>query len=259
MSEAEIEARFLDNITKWQNHLEIQDWNFDVVVFNRNRGRNSYLDIDCDSKKVIFNVIDKWESEDRIKQVINYHMFGLMCRISKIESDRLYLRHIELSDASVEWQIQKDPRVTLFDGYAPITDRVKFIQKLTYMSIDNCTFGIVIKGQKEIIGHVSIRPNFRYDNAAEIGYAIHPDYWNKGYATEVCSALIEFCFNELKVDTVVASHFESNDASSRVMDKVGMEFIEVITKGFEHEVYGKIDLYVHCISRKKYYEETAIL
>lgn len=59
----------------------------------------------------------------------------------------------------------------------------------------------------------------------EIGYALHPDYWNRGYATEALTAVIEELFR-LGFTTVRAGFFEENPASGRVMKKSGMHRIE---------------------------------
>ena len=58
----------------------------------------------------------------------------------------------------------------------------------------------------------------------EVGYALHPDYWNRGYATEALTAVIEDLFR-LGFVTVCAGYFEENPASGRVMEKSGMHRI----------------------------------
>ena len=56
----------------------------------------------------------------------------------------------------------------------------------------------------------------------EVGYAFHPDYWGKGYATEALSAAIPSLFSA-GFDEVIAGAFECNPASLRVMEKSGMK------------------------------------
>ena len=55
----------------------------------------------------------------------------------------------------------------------------------------------------------------------EMGYALHPSVYNKGYATEAFSAMIAHLF-ECGFETVLAAAFEENPASLRVMQKCGM-------------------------------------
>ncbi|WP_084423213.1 GNAT family N-acetyltransferase [Cohnella thermotolerans] len=37
------------------------------------------------------------------------------------------------------------------------------------------------------------------NNNGELGFFIHCDYWNTGFATEACQALIEFGFKQLVI------------------------------------------------------------
>ena len=63
------------------------------------------------------------------------------------------------------------------------------------------------------------------DGTIEVGYALHPDYWNCGYATEALTAVIGELFR-VGFPTVRAGFFEQNPASGRVMEKSGMHRID---------------------------------
>lgn len=56
-----------------------------------------------------------------------------------------------------------------------------------------------------------------------MGYWIGVPYWNKGYATEAASAVIEFGFNEMMLNKIHAHHMGNNESSGKVMIKNGME------------------------------------
>jgi RimJ/RimL family protein N-acetyltransferase len=49
--------------------------------------------------------------------------------------------------------------------------------------------------------------------------------WGKGYATEGARALVRKAFTELDVPRVVATTYEHNGASRRVLEKVGMRIV----------------------------------
>ncbi|MBQ6934288.1 MAG: GNAT family N-acetyltransferase [Clostridia bacterium] len=74
----------------------------------------------------------------------------------------------------------------------------------------------------------------------EIGYVIHPDHQNKGYATEALKAVIEKLF-EQGYAAVSAGIFEDNIASRRVLEKCGFVLID---KTEDIEYQGKMH---HCI------------
>jgi [ribosomal protein S5]-alanine N-acetyltransferase len=64
----------------------------------------------------------------------------------------------------------------------------------------------------------------------EIGWAIVPERWGQGLATELAHASIEVAFGELQLDSVIAYSLVSNGASRRVMEKAGL----VYERDFEH-------------------------
>ena len=57
---------------------------------------------------------------------------------------------------------------------------------------------------------------------AELGWVLDPAYAGHGYATEAVRELLRYCFDDLGVRRVVANCFLGNDASWRLMGRVGM-------------------------------------
>jgi ribosomal-protein-alanine N-acetyltransferase len=58
-------------------------------------------------------------------------------------------------------------------------------------------------------------------NLYEICYALLPQYWGKGYATELVHALLDYAFHLLNLDTVCARTLPGNTASENVLLKTG--------------------------------------
>ncbi|MGX5684869.1 GNAT family N-acetyltransferase [Chryseobacterium cucumeris] len=105
------------------------------------------------------------------------------------------------------------------------------------------TFAIRNK-EDQIIGAIGLHD--RDDDKAELGYWIGIPYWNKGYVTEAAKAIIDFGFNELKLNKIFATHFPHNPASGRIMEKVGMEQEAVLIKEVKKD--GEyFDLVRYCI------------
>ncbi len=78
----------------------------------------------------------------------------------------------------------------------------------------------------------------------EVGYALHPDYHNRGFATEAFGAVIDHLFSN-GFEQVIAGAFEENTASMRVMEKCGMSrtkmTAEIKYRGIMHKcVYYSI-------------------
>ena len=63
------------------------------------------------------------------------------------------------------------------------------------------------------------------DKTIEMGYALHPNYYNQGYATEAMRATMDYLFG-VGFEEVLAGAFEENPASLRVMQKCGMQKLD---------------------------------
>ena len=73
-----------------------------------------------------------------------------------------------------------------------------------------------------LIGAIGLSDIDRIHRHAELGYWIGKPWWNQGYATEACRALLHYTFEELRLHRVYAHHFTRNPASGKVLQKIGM-------------------------------------
>jgi GrpB-like predicted nucleotidyltransferase (UPF0157 family) len=64
-----------------------------------------------------------------------------------------------------------------------------------------------------------------YDRQPEIelAYRLHKQYWGKGYATELASALIKWGFQQLDISKIVAGAEPENIVSQKVLMKAGFD------------------------------------
>jgi RimJ/RimL family protein N-acetyltransferase len=58
----------------------------------------------------------------------------------------------------------------------------------------------------------------------ELGYFLHPDHWDRGYATEAARLLLNFGFGTLDLHRIFATCDPRNVASARVLEKIGMTY-----------------------------------
>ncbi len=59
-------------------------------------------------------------------------------------------------------------------------------------------------------------------NPIEVGWRLRPEHWGKGFATEAGHAMLRFAFHHLDVPEVYAVADPGNQASVRVMQRLGM-------------------------------------
>lgn len=144
-----------------------------------------------------------------------------------IETNRLILREIKHSDARSLFEYSKDERVGPNAGWEPhktIEDSVEFIN----YAIKKRDFGqpgvfaIINKENYKLIGTIEVHSYKEYK--AEIGFVLHPDYWNCGLATEAAKAIIIYAMEILELERLQYCHFTNNEASKKVCQKLEFTF-----------------------------------
>ena len=168
----------------------------------------------------------------------------MLKKATKIQTDRLELKAYsdrELEDLLSIICNDEIKKTFMIPDFETKEDAMKMFHKLKEWSLseEHYEYGIYLKDK--LIGFVN---DVEIDHdMIEIGYVIHPNYKNQGYATEVLSAVLTELFN-IGYNVVKTGVFIENIASRRVIEKCGMK---KINREEDIEYQGKIH---HCI----YYE-----
>ncbi len=145
-----------------------------------------------------------------------------------IETPRFRLREFTLDDASAMQAVVGDLEVVRYMPLGPTTpDDVGnyvrgLIQHAEARDRSAYSLAIVMQGEREVIGAVSLTIDSLVHRRAEIGYVLRRDCWGSGYATEVAGAVVDFAFDHLGMHRVWAVCDPENPSSGRVLEKVGM-------------------------------------
>ena len=101
-------------------------------------------------------------------------------------------------------------------------------------------FAMMVRGERLLIGYCGFYRQIVDDvEEIEIGYRLHPDYWNRGLATEAACAVREYAFTMRKLDRVISLIHPDNHASRRVAEKNGMTLEkEAVFRGFPTLVFA---------------------
>jgi ribosomal-protein-alanine N-acetyltransferase len=83
-------------------------------------------------------------------------------------------------------------------------------------------FAITILPQDTVRGILKLTQEWEAIREWEVGWAIHPDEWGKGYAGEAARQAMNWAFKERNVHRIVAFCHAGNIASVRVTEKLGM-------------------------------------
>jgi len=62
----------------------------------------------------------------------------------------------------------------------------------------------------------------------DVGFALLPSYWSRGYAFEAASAVIAYGRDALRISRIVAIVSPDNSSSIRVLEKLGLRFERMI-------------------------------
>jgi [ribosomal protein S5]-alanine N-acetyltransferase len=149
-----------------------------------------------------------------------------------LETPRLLLRPLELSDAEGMFLLDSNPNVHVYLGNKPvktIAESIGYIENIQnqYKTNGIARFAVIHKESGEFLGWSGIKfiteEENNHINFYEIGYRFREEFWGKGYAYETAKAWYEYAFNELKVDTLYASAHIDNLASRKVLEKIGLK------------------------------------
>ncbi|MDY0214716.1 MAG: GNAT family N-acetyltransferase [Bacilli bacterium] len=148
----------------------------------------------------------------------------------KIATKRLLLRPFSLDDIDDVHAYSSNLNVTKYMEWGPNTyeDTKTFVKSVVRNHHNparlNHDFIVSLKDGK-VIGACSL--NFQeLDKAPSLGWVYHEDFWGQGYGTEVGYALLSYAFKTLKLRKVYATCDKENIGSKRIMEKIGMRFVE---------------------------------
>jgi ribosomal-protein-alanine N-acetyltransferase len=89
---------------------------------------------------------------------------------------------------------------------------------------------VCLKATNEFIGRAGL---FHYYDTEglqrdiEIGYVIHKHHWNKGYASELAVALVDWGFRNLTISRLIALTRRDNIRSQHVLERAGMRYLKM--------------------------------
>lgn len=162
-------------------------------------------------------------------------IFELLAQYRTIETERLLLRPVTLTDAEEMFVYASDIENLRFTF--PVNETIEVTKKNIaeiYLNSPLGRYGIVLKDESRLIGTIDFHHWNISVKRAEIGYCLNKSYWNNGYATEALKALVDLAFNQLGLNCLVAKHDKENIASGSVMKKSGFAFSH-------EEPYAKLD------------------
>ena len=168
-----------------------------------------------------------------------------------IETERLFLRKLELQDEAELASILCDPESMRY--YPNVFSREQVAGWIewnieNYRQYNHGLWAVILKKGNAFLGDCGITmQDIEGRKLPELGYHIKKEYCNQGFATEAAKACIEYAFTALGFDTLYTYTKSDNIPSMRVAEKNGMRFV----KHFQKTVMGvTVDEVLYCIRRQ---------
>lgn len=178
---------------------------------------------------------------------------GIFARLPQLETQRLILRRMNMSDAQDVYAYSRDPQVSqhvLWDAHRSINESRAYLRYIMrqYRNNEPSSWGIEYKQTGQLIGTIGYMWWSRENKSAEVGYSLSRAFWNKGIMTEALREVIRFGFDEMRLHRVEAQHETTNPASGRVMEKIGMRR-EGVLRGRLYNKGAFVDVVLYAILR----------
>ncbi|HUF57529.1 MAG TPA: GNAT family N-acetyltransferase [Thermohalobaculum sp.] len=142
--------------------------------------------------------------------------------IETIRTERLLLRPPRPSDAGALGHYSNDPRLarmtsTIPHPYPPGAADA-FVERAAAGRLDEEVWVMDASPVEwsEVVGVITFRPK-----AAEIGYWVGVPFWGTGFASEAVGGVVDHLFRTRGIDRITAEVQAENEASLRVLGKVG--------------------------------------
>lgn len=148
---------------------------------------------------------------------------------SQLETERLILRPMTQTDFEALHLIFTDANVMAAFNHPLFTGEQ--MQRWLQRNLDHQNefgyglFSVILKETGELIGDCGLE-QMEDQGAAELGYDLRSDFWNRGYATEAAIAVRDYAFDVLCLPRLISLIRVGNLASKRVAEKVGMTLAE---------------------------------
>lgn len=145
-----------------------------------------------------------------------------MLSLERLETERLILREFRESDAEDLYEYAHDPEVGPNAGWKPHESLDESRNVLKYFIESGEVWAIEDKATHKVVGSIGLHKRERegYTFDRELGYALSRAYWGRGLMTEAASAIVDYAFAH-GVKTLLVAHFDGNDRSRRVIEKLG--------------------------------------
>ncbi len=145
-----------------------------------------------------------------------------------IQTERLLLREISYDDVPDLFKIRSNKTAMEFiDRPIAKTEEevINLIEiiKTNQANGEGITWAITLKDEDKLIGTMGYWRYEKKNARAEIGYVLHPDFFNKRICTEALQPIIDYGFKKMNLHSIEANVLAENTASIKLLLKYAFQ------------------------------------
>jgi len=184
-------------------------------------------------------------------------MFFFSKNFFSIESERLVLRFPLRKDFE-NWVVLRKKNEVFLNKWEPKKTeyfyslrsfklRVKWCKE-SFKNQRTLSLFIFLRKEKKLIGGITL-DNIRKGSSqsASLGYWLAYEHTRNGYMTEAMKLIIDYGFNVLKLSRLEAATLPENEASRKLLEKIGFKYegvaqsyLQIYGKWRNHIIYSKL-------------------
>ena len=150
-----------------------------------------------------------------------------------LETERLTLRQLTTDDAEFIFELLNDPSFIQNIGdrnIRALDHAYAYIVNGPVASYAKNGFGLWLVALKETNESIGMCGLIRRENLedVDIGYALLPRFWSKGYASEAAQAAKAYAKDMVGLKRLVAIVDPANEGSIRVLEKLGLRYEKMV-------------------------------
>ncbi len=149
-----------------------------------------------------------------------------------LKTERLILRELTLDDAPFILTLLNEPSFLRFIGdkkVRTLEDARQYMLNGPMASYAQNGFGLCLVELNDSQTPIGMCGLLKREDLPhpDIGFAFLPDFWGKGFAFEAAAAVMNDARERLKLNRVLAIVNPDNDASIKLLERLGMKFERV--------------------------------
>lgn len=147
----------------------------------------------------------------------------------RLLSPRLLLRPLRRPDVERVVAYRSDPLVARYQSWDvpyTVSQAHSLLEEARHLPVGTrgvwCQLGLELRSTRELVGDIGFRVLADDTAQAEIGFTLAIAHQGQGYASEAALRLLRYMFEDLELHRVRAMCAAENEASARLLKRVGM-------------------------------------